>query len=219
LINFAFIDRFNQLSWKSRYFRNSRIKLFSNSEEFAKSYSTYSISSTLTKNTVESSSYAKNASWNITSANAIRRSLKSIKCAKRAKIESTSYDRRSAKCVERKNKKQNTLDKFECDYISWANRKLFSTCFDSLLIRRQHRSRSRSRTRKSLCRSEKWLKKKKRSKRLKSNIFFELSLISRWIEFKNNIINSRDKNSWTNNAIMNSKNMKKLFASQFNEST
>jgi hypothetical protein len=45
---FLFIDRFNQFSWESRYSRNSRIKLFSNRERFAKSYSTYSISSALT---------------------------------------------------------------------------------------------------------------------------------------------------------------------------
>jgi hypothetical protein len=54
LINFAFIDRFlfidrfSQLSWKSRYSRNLRIKLFSNRERFAKPYSAYSISSALT---------------------------------------------------------------------------------------------------------------------------------------------------------------------------
>jgi hypothetical protein len=54
LINFVFIDRFlfinrfNQFSWKSRYFCNSRIKLFSNRERLAKSYSTYSTSSVLT---------------------------------------------------------------------------------------------------------------------------------------------------------------------------
>jgi hypothetical protein len=45
---FLFIDRFNQFSWKSRYFRNSRIKLFSNRERFVKSYSTYSINNVLT---------------------------------------------------------------------------------------------------------------------------------------------------------------------------
>jgi hypothetical protein len=45
---FFFIDRFRQFSWKSRYFRNLRIKLFSNRRRFAKSYSTYSISSVLT---------------------------------------------------------------------------------------------------------------------------------------------------------------------------
>jgi hypothetical protein len=45
---FFFIDRFSQFSWKSRYSRNLRIKLFSNRERFAKPYSTYSISSALT---------------------------------------------------------------------------------------------------------------------------------------------------------------------------
>jgi hypothetical protein len=45
---FLFIDRFNQLSWRSRYSRNLRIKLFSNRERFAKPYSTYSISNALT---------------------------------------------------------------------------------------------------------------------------------------------------------------------------
>jgi hypothetical protein len=53
------------------------------------------------------------------------------------------------------------------------------------------------------------VKKRKRSKRLKSNTFFEFSSISRRIESKNNITSSRDRNSWANNAIMNSKNMKK----------
>jgi hypothetical protein len=48
----------------------------------------------------------------------------------------------SSKCRMRrkKNKKQNVLDKFACDYISWANRKSFSTCFDSSSIDQQHRS-------------------------------------------------------------------------------
>ncbi len=45
---FFFIDRFRQFSWKSRYSHNLRIKLFSNRERFAKSYSTYSINSALT---------------------------------------------------------------------------------------------------------------------------------------------------------------------------
>ncbi len=49
----------------------------------------------------------------------------------------------------------------------------------------------------------------KKNERLKLNIFFESSSISRRIELKNNITNSRDKDSWANNAIMNSKNMKK----------
>jgi hypothetical protein len=57
------------------------------------------------KNIVESSSYAKNASWNIISANTIRQSLKNIKCAKRAKIVNTSHDRRSAERVEKKKQK------------------------------------------------------------------------------------------------------------------
>jgi hypothetical protein len=51
--------------------------------------------------------------------------------------------------------------------------------------------------------------KKKKNERLKSNIFFEFSSISRRIESKNNMTNFRDKSSWANNAIMNSKNMKK----------
>ncbi len=51
--------------------------------------------------------------------------------------------------------------------------------------------------------------KKKRKERLKFNISFEFSSISRRIESKNNMINSHDENSWTNNAIMNSKNIKK----------
>jgi hypothetical protein len=51
--------------------------------------------------------------------------------------------------------------------------------------------------------------KKKRNERLKSNIAFEFSLISRRIESKNNITSFRDKNLWANNTIMNSKNMKK----------
>jgi hypothetical protein len=53
------------------------------------------------------------------------------------------------------------------------------------------------------------VKKKKKNERLKSNIFLEFSLTSRRIESKNSMTNSRDKNSWANNAIMNSKNMKK----------
>jgi hypothetical protein len=53
------------------------------------------------------------------------------------------------------------------------------------------------------------IKKKKKNERLKSNISFEFSSISRRIESKNNMTNSRDKNSWTNNAIINSMNMKK----------
>jgi hypothetical protein len=51
--------------------------------------------------------------------------------------------------------------------------------------------------------------KKKKNERLKSNIFFKFSSISRRIESKNNMTSSRDKSSWANNAIMNSKNMKK----------
>ncbi len=108
----------------------------------------------------------------------------------------------------KKNKKQNTFDEFECDYISWANRRSFSACFDSSSIRRQHRSQFRSRTRKSLFRNEKWSKSKK-NERLKSNIFFEFLSISRRIESKNNMTSSHDRSSWANNAIMNSKNMKK----------
>jgi hypothetical protein len=53
------------------------------------------------------------------------------------------------------------------------------------------------------------IKKKKKSERLKSNIYLELSSISRRIESKNSMTNSRDRSSWANNAIMNSKNMKK----------
>jgi molecular chaperone GrpE (heat shock protein) len=53
------------------------------------------------------------------------------------------------------------------------------------------------------------IKKRKKNERLKLNIFFELSSISRRIESKNNMTNSRDKSSWKNNVIMNSKNMKK----------
>ncbi len=53
------------------------------------------------------------------------------------------------------------------------------------------------------------VKKKKKSERLKSDISREFSLISRRIESKNNMTSSRDKSSWANNAIMNSKNMKK----------
>jgi hypothetical protein len=140
--------------------------------------------------------------------NAICQSLKSIKSAKHAKIVNTSHDRRNTKCVERKHKKQNTFNKFECDYISWTNRKLFSACFNSSLIRRQHRSWFRSRIRKSLFRNEKW-SKSKNSERLKSSILFEFSSISRRIESKNNMTNSRDKSSWANNAIINLKNMKK----------
>ncbi len=158
--------------------------------------------------------YAKNASWNITSTNAIRRSLKSIKCAKCAKIVSTSHDHRSAKYIEKKSRKHNTFDKFECDYISWVNRKSFSACFDSSLIRRQHHSRFRSRIRKSFFRNEKWSNSKK-NERLKLNIFFEFSSISRRIESKNNMTSFRDKNSWANNAIINSKNMKKTLHCNF----
>ncbi len=106
----------------------------------------------------------ENASWDITSANAIRQSLKSIKCARRARIVNTSHDRRSAECVEKKSRRQSTLDKLECDYISWASRKSLSACFDSSSIRRQHRSRHRSRTRKSLSRNEKWSKSKRERK-------------------------------------------------------
>ncbi len=53
------------------------------------------------------------------------------------------------------------------------------------------------------------VKKRKKNERLKSNIFFEFSSISRRIESKNSITSLRDRNSWANNAIMNSKNMKK----------
>jgi hypothetical protein len=53
------------------------------------------------------------------------------------------------------------------------------------------------------------VKKKKENERLKSNISFEFSSISRRIESKNSMTSSRDKSSWANNAIMNSKNMKK----------
>jgi TPP-dependent 2-oxoacid decarboxylase len=53
------------------------------------------------------------------------------------------------------------------------------------------------------------IKKKKRNERLKLNILFEFSSISRRIESKNSITNLRNKSSWANNAIMNSKNMKK----------
>jgi hypothetical protein len=56
---FLFIDRLNQLSWKSRYSRNPRIKLFSDRERFAKSYSRYSISSALTIIIVEISTKIK----------------------------------------------------------------------------------------------------------------------------------------------------------------
>jgi hypothetical protein len=107
------------------------------------------------RNIVESSLYAKNASWDITLTNAIHRSLKSIKCAKRAKIVNTSHDRRSAECVEKKSRRQNVLDKFACNYISRTNRKSLSACFDSSSTRQQHRSRFRSRTRKSFFRNEK----------------------------------------------------------------
>jgi hypothetical protein len=55
----------------------------------------------------------------------------------------------------------------------------------------------------------KMIRIKKKNKRLKSNIFFEFSSISRRNESKNNMTSFRDKSSWTNNAIMNSKNMKK----------
>jgi hypothetical protein len=118
----------------------------------------------------------------------------------------------SSKCKmrQKKSRKQNVLDKFACNYISWANRKSLSACFDSSLTRQQHRSRFRLRTRKSFFRNEKWSEsKKEKNERLKSNIFFEFSSISRRIESKNNMTNFRDKSSWTNNAIMNSKNMKK----------
>jgi hypothetical protein len=50
---------------------------------------------------------------------------------------------------------------------------------------------------------------KKKNENLKSNIFFEFSSISGRIELKNNMTSSRDKNSWANNAIISSKNMKK----------
>jgi hypothetical protein len=53
------------------------------------------------------------------------------------------------------------------------------------------------------------VKKKKKNERLKSNISFESSSISRRIESKNSMTSSRDRSSWANNAIMNSKNMKK----------
>ncbi len=53
------------------------------------------------------------------------------------------------------------------------------------------------------------VKKRKRSERLKSNTSLEFSSISRRIESKNSMTSSRDRSSWTNNAIMNSKNMKK----------
>jgi hypothetical protein len=49
----------------------------------------------------------------------------------------------------------------------------------------------------------------KKNERLKSNIFFEFSSTSRRIESKNSMISFRDKSSWANNAIMNSKNVKK----------
>jgi hypothetical protein len=53
------------------------------------------------------------------------------------------------------------------------------------------------------------IKKRKKNERLKSNILLEFSSISRRIESKNSMTSSRDRSSWTNNAIMNSKNMKK----------
>jgi hypothetical protein len=53
------------------------------------------------------------------------------------------------------------------------------------------------------------IKKRKRSERLKSNISLESSSTSRRIESENSMTSSRDRSSWTNNAIMNSKNMKK----------
>jgi hypothetical protein len=53
------------------------------------------------------------------------------------------------------------------------------------------------------------VKKRKKSERLKSDIFLEFSSISRRIESKNNMTSSRDRSSWANNAIMNSKNIKK----------
>jgi hypothetical protein len=130
------------------------------------------------------------------------------KCARRAKIVNTSHDHRNAKCVVKKSRKQNTFDKFECDYISWTNRRSFLTCFNLSLIRRQHHSRFRSRIRKSFFWNEKWSKSRKK-KRLKSNIFFEFFSISRRIESENNMTSFRDKNSWANIMIMNSKNMKK----------
>jgi hypothetical protein len=55
----------------------------------------------------------------------------------------------------------------------------------------------------------KMIKVKKKNLSFKSNIFFESSSISRRIESKNNMTSSRDKSLWTNNAIINSKNMKK----------
>ncbi len=63
-------------------------------------------------------------------------------------------------------------------------------------------------------------KKKKNNERLKSNTSFEFFSISRRIDLKNSMTSSRDKISWANNAIMNSKNMKKIlhrnFVSRFN---
>jgi hypothetical protein len=63
------------------------------------------------------------------------------KMCETCEIVNTSHDRRSAECVEKKSRKQNTLDKLECDYISWTSRKSLLACFDSSSIRRQHRSR------------------------------------------------------------------------------
>jgi hypothetical protein len=53
------------------------------------------------------------------------------------------------------------------------------------------------------------VKKKKKNERQKSNILLEFSSISRRIELKNSMTSFRDKSSWTNNVIMNLKNMKK----------
>ncbi len=53
------------------------------------------------------------------------------------------------------------------------------------------------------------IKKRKRSECLKLNIFFEFSSTSRRIESKNSMTSLRDRSSWANNAIMNSKNKKK----------
>ncbi len=59
------------------------------------------------------------------------------------------------------------------------------------------------------------VKKRKKSERLKSNISFEFSSTSRRIESKNSMTSSRGKSSWANNAIMNSKNMKKALHRNF----
>ncbi len=53
------------------------------------------------------------------------------------------------------------------------------------------------------------VKKRKKNERLKSNISLEFSSTSRRIESKNSMTIFRDRSSWANNAIMNSKNMKK----------